>query len=401
MMSPLGKTVKKVQSPQASFRPGFLPSLEGLRAVASLGIIGTHVAFQTGHDTGALWERVLGRFDFFVAVFFALSGFLLWRSHRAGFGGVPSHAASRRPDNSIFAGWLKYYRKRIARIMPAYWVVVIVVMAFLPVGWGANWRTWLTNLSLTQIYFPNSLHGGLTHLWSLSVEVAFYIALPFFAVALASINPHEKQLTRVAVIAAFGALSWGWVFLPLQYPEGVNPHIQPAAYFSWFATGMILAELESLKGRTDQRARRLVATLEKWAYRRWIWLALAVAALVLAAELGPEGLVELTNWEYIRRQWCGLVFGAAIIGPWALAPKSQLFEHPVMQALGRWSYSIFLWHVAMLSLAFPLLGVPMFSGHIVGVAIVTVGLSIPIAAASYALVEEPARRFLGRVWVNK
>lgn len=400
-MSILRKTVKEVQSPSASFRPGFLPALEGLRAIASLGIIGTHVAFQTGHDTGALWERVLGRFDFFVAVFFALSGFLLWRSHRTGFGGVPSRDALRRSDGGVFAGWMKYYRKRIARIMPAYWVVVIVVMAFLPVGWGANWRTWLTNLTLTQIYFPNSLHGGLTHLWSLSVEVAFYIALPVFAMALIRIDPHRKQLLRVVIIAFLAALSWGWVFLPLPYPEGVNPHIQPAAYFSWFATGMIFAELESLRGRSDESARRLVATMEKWGYRRWIWLALATGALILASMLGPEGLVELTNWEFTRRHWCGLIFGAAIIGPWALAPKSSFFEHPVMQALGRWSYGIFLWHIAMLSLAFPLLGVPMFSGYIVVVALATVGLSIPAAAASYALVEEPARRFLGRVWVNK
>lgn len=184
-----------------AFRPGFLPALEGLRAVASLGIIGTHVAFQTGHDVGALWERMLGRFDFFVAVFFTLSGFLLWRSHRAGYGGVvwrrrkrargeagasaaAPAASSPVERGSLAAGWAKYYRKRIARIMPAYWVLVVLVLVALPVGEGANLRTWLTNLTLTQVYFADSLHGGLTHLWSLSVEVAFYVTLPLFAIAL-------------------------------------------------------------------------------------------------------------------------------------------------------------------------------------------------------------------------
>ena len=72
-----------------------------------------------------------------------------------------------------------------------------------------------------------------------------------------------------------------------------------------------------------------------------------------------------------------------------------------MQALGRWSYGIFLWHVAMLSIAFPLLGVKLFTGHLLSVTIVTVALSIPVAAASYALVEEPARRLFARVWVNR
>ena len=400
-----------------AFRPGFLPALEGLRAVASLGIIGTHVAFQTGHDVGAMWERMLGRFDFFVAVFFTLSGCLLWRSHRAGYGGVvwrrrkrargeagasaaAPAASSPVERGSLAAGWAKYYRKRAARILPAYWVLVVLVLIALPVGQGANLRTWLTNLTLTQVFFADSLHGGLTHLWSLSVEVAFYVTLPLFAIALRWLDPMRRQGARILALLGLSALSFGWVWLPLPYPDGVNPHIQPAAYFSWFAAGMILAEVESLAGSESARARRILEQAKRFARLRWLWIGVAVGALWLAAFMGPEGLVELSNWEFLRRTWCGLVFGAAIIGPWALAPESRVLTTPVMQALGRWSYGIFLWHMAMLSVAFPLLGVSIFDGHIVLVWLVTVALTIPMAAASYALVEEPARRWLGRVWAN-
>ena len=400
-----------------AFRPGFLPALEGLRAVASLGIIGTHVAFQTGHDVGALWERMLGRFDFFVAVFFTLSGFLLWRSHRAGYGGVvwrrrrrlrgeagasaaAPAASSPVERGSLAAGWAKYYRKRIARIMPAYWVLVVLVLVALPVGEGANLRTWLTNLTLTQVYFADSLHGGLTHLWSLSVEVAFYVTLPIFAIALRGLDPMRRQGARILALVGLSVLSFGWVWLPLPYPDGVNPHIQPAAYFSWFAAGMIFAEVESLAGSQSARARGVLATVQRFARLRWLWIGTAVGALALAAWMGPEGLVELSNWEFLRRTWCGLVFGAAVIGPWALAPESRFLTTPVMQALGRWSYGIFLWHMAMLSVAFPLLGVRIFDGHLLAVSAVTIALTIPLAAASYALVEEPARRWLGRVWAS-
>ena len=400
-----------------AFRPGFLPALEGLRAVASVGIIGTHVAFQTGHDVGALWERMLGRFDFFVAVFFTLSGFLLWRSHRAGYGGVvwrrrkrlrgeagasaaAPAASSPVERGSLAAGWAKYYRKRIARIMPAYWVLVVLVLVALPVGEGANLRTWLTNLTLTQVYFADSLHGGLTHLWSLSVEVAFYVTLPIFAIALRGLDPMRRQGARILALVGLSVLSFGWVWLPLPYPDGVNPHIQPAAYFSWFAAGMIFAEVESLAGSQSARARGVLDTVQRFARLRWLWIGTAVGALALAAWMGPEGLVELSNWEFLRRTWCGLVFGAAVIGPWALAPESRFLTTPVMQALGRWSYGIFLWHMAMLSVAFPLLGVRIFDGHLLAVSAVTIALTIPLAAASYALVEEPARRWLGRVWAN-
>ncbi|MBB1009488.1 acyltransferase, partial [Dietzia sp. SLG510A3-3B2-2] len=60
---------------------GFVPALEGLRAVAAFAVLTTHVAFQTGASTGSFLNRVWGRFDLSVAVFFALSGFLLWRAH--------------------------------------------------------------------------------------------------------------------------------------------------------------------------------------------------------------------------------------------------------------------------------------------------------------------------------
>ena len=67
----------------------------------------THVAFQTGHTTGVV-GRALGRFDLAVAVFFALSGFLLWRGHAAAARGLretPADGAlSAVPDRAHHAG---------------------------------------------------------------------------------------------------------------------------------------------------------------------------------------------------------------------------------------------------------------------------------------------------------
>ncbi|MFJ9743909.1 acyltransferase family protein, partial [Streptomyces sp. NPDC101166] len=78
----------------APVRPGrFVPALEGMRALAALGVVLTHVAFQTGATGQPVLGRVWERFDLAVAVFFALSGFLLWRPHAAaarGHGVAPS-----------------------------------------------------------------------------------------------------------------------------------------------------------------------------------------------------------------------------------------------------------------------------------------------------------------------
>ena len=88
-----------------------------MRAVAALGVLTTHVAFQTGAVALPVIGPILGRLDLAVALFFALSGFLLWRSW-------VSHAHDDAPRPSV----RRYLRHRVVRIWPAYVVVVIVVV---------------------------------------------------------------------------------------------------------------------------------------------------------------------------------------------------------------------------------------------------------------------------------
>src|ERR1700761_5006099 len=99
---------------------GFLPPVEGMRACAAVGVVITHVAFQTAHSTG-ISGRILGRFDLAVAVFFALSGFLLWRGHAAAVRGLRDTPPTGH-----------YLRSRLVRIMPAYLVAVVVILTLLP-----------------------------------------------------------------------------------------------------------------------------------------------------------------------------------------------------------------------------------------------------------------------------
>ena len=147
----------------------FLPAVEGMRACAAIGVVITHVAFQTGHTTGVL-GRFLGRFDLAVAVFFALSGFLLWRGHAAAARGLRETPADRAlpavQDRAHHAG------------LPGRRRGDPVVCCPTP---ARDLTVWLANLTLTQIYVPLTLTAGLTQMWSLSVEVTFYLALPFLA----------------------------------------------------------------------------------------------------------------------------------------------------------------------------------------------------------------------------
>lgn len=358
----------------------FLPALEGLRAVACCGIIITHVAFQTGNDTGSVINRMMARTDFFVPVFFALSGFLLWRRHHGDVGAWT---------------WLGYYVKRVGRIMPACWALVLAVLLIFPVAGESGWAAILANLTLAQIYVPHGLVGGLTHLWSLCVEMAFYLVLP----ALALIFGRRPAGLRIALIALIGFLSFGWAFLPwfATAPGAgeLNPHVMPPAFTAWFGVGILAAEFEKLKYAGVLRADRLEFVFGRL---RLVWWLLALGALFVAAHDGPEGLTHATPSEFARRTLYGLVFAFALIVPYALAPASKWLESTWMQTLGRWSYSIFLWHMAILSLVFPLLGIQLFSGYTVVVLIATFLLTVPVAALSYAVVEEPARKAINSWW---
>jgi peptidoglycan/LPS O-acetylase OafA/YrhL len=357
---------------------GFLPAVEGMRACAAIGVVITHVAFQTGHSSG-VDGRLLGRFDLAVAVFFALSGFLLWRGHAAAVRGL-----RHTPPTG------HYLRSRIVRIMPGYLVAVMVILLLMPDATGASWTVWWANLTLTQIYVPLTLTAGLTQMWSLSVEVSFYLVLPL----LAFLARRLPVRARIPVIAFVAVASWGWAWAVAALdvtPDGLNALNWPPAFASWFAAGMLIAELTVSK----------VGVLHRLARKRILMAGIAVAAFLVAASpvAGPEGLVPGTASQFAVKTAMGAVLAAALLAPLVLdrpGTNHRILGSPVMVTLGRWSYGLFVWHLAALAMVFPVIGEFAFNGHMPTVLVLTLVFGFALAAVSYALVEQPCRQALRR-----
>jgi peptidoglycan/LPS O-acetylase OafA/YrhL len=346
-----------------------------MRACAAMGVVVTHVAFQTGHSSGVA-GRLFGRFDLAVAVFFALSGFLLWRGHAAA-----ARDAAPRPATG------HYLRSRVVRIMPAYVVAVAVILTLLPDADHASPTVWLANLTLTQIYVPLTLTAGLTQMWSLSVEVTFYLALPILAL-LARRVPVQA---RVPAIAAVGVLSLAWAWVPIHTPSGVNPLNWPPTFFSWFAAGMLLAEwVHSPIGVAHRLARKRVPMA----------LLAVLAYLVAASPLaGPAGLAVGSNGQFAVKAAMGAVVAWALVAPLVLDradTEHRLLGSTAMVTLGRWSYGLFIWHLAALAMVFPVIGTFPFTGRMPTVLVLTLIFGFAIAAVSYGLIEAPAREALRR-----
>jgi peptidoglycan/LPS O-acetylase OafA/YrhL len=365
-------------SPAVGGTRGFLPAVEGMRACAAIGVVVTHVAFQTGH-TGGIVGRLFGRFDLAVAVVFGLSGFLLWRGHAAAARGL-------RPVPPTG----HYLRSRIVRIMPGYLVAVVVILTLLPDA-KPDLTVWLANLTMTQIYVPLTLTAGLTQMWSLSVEVAFYLVLPFLALLVRRVPVRA----RIPVIASTAVVSLAWAVLvaasPVSPPAGTNPLNWPPAFFSWFAAGMLLAELTVTPVGWPHRLAR----------RRVLMAVIGVAAFLVAASpvAGPEGLVPGTDSQFMVKTTMGAIVAAALIAPLVLdRPDTphRLLGNATMVTLGRWSYGLFIWHLAALWMVFPIIGEFAFNGHMPIVLVLTVAIGFAIAAVSYALIESPCRNALRR-----
>ncbi|HVQ98654.1 MAG TPA: acyltransferase, partial [Mycobacterium sp.] len=190
-------------------------------------------------------------------------------------------------------------------------------------------------------------------------------------------------------------VSWFWGWIPFAAPAGLNPLTWPPAFFSWFAAGMLLAEwVHSPPGWAQRLARRRV-----------LMAVIVVAAYLVAASplAGPAGLVPSSAAQFTVKTAMGALVAAGLVAPLVLDrpdDSHRILGSAPMLTLGRWSYGIFIWHLAALTMVFPVIGEFPFRGHMPEVLVLTLVFSFAIAAVSYALVESPCREALRR-WESR
>ena len=149
------------------------PLMDSLRAIAALSVFVYHVAFVLGWFDEGLAGRYLRELNLGVSIFFVLSGFLLYR---------PFVAA--RVEGEPSPALVPYAIRRVARIVPAYWVALTIIAIWLPVSGVFTAEGIVTYYGFLQAYDPDTITGGIGQAWTLTVEVSFYILLPILALGL-------------------------------------------------------------------------------------------------------------------------------------------------------------------------------------------------------------------------
>ena len=352
-------------------------ALDGVRAAAALLVVLTHVGFQTGEVLSGAHGAVHARCDFGVALFFVLSGLLLYRPWAAADLGTGRRPSTRR-----------YLRRRAVRILPAYWLVLAVVLA---TGARAEAEpgTVVRHVTLTQVY-AGRLLPDLTQTWSLCTEVLFYLLLPPASWLVARCRGDRARLGLLAVTVA---VAWTWTGLAAAGVLPARAGTWLPGHADWFAAGMLLAALEeraraggrSWAGRWEADLRRAPGTVRA--------LAVGVAAIACTPVAGPRTLAAVAPAGAVTKEALYLVVATLVVGAALVAAPGTAVSRLLGSAPARWcgrvSYGVFLWHLLVLDAAMRLLGVPLFGGRFWLVAAVTVAGSLLVAAASWYGWERP------------
>src|SRR4051794_29134964 len=158
------------------------PLFDALRAIAALCIVATHTSGLTHFFlAGNPLAPVTSRLNVGVTIFFVVSGFLLYRPFVAA-------RLEQRPAPGLGA----YARRRLLRIIPAYWLA-LTVLAVWPGLEDVFTTHWWRYYLLLQNLSPNSIFGGIVPAWSLCIELSFYVALPFYAMATATLGRRDVR----------------------------------------------------------------------------------------------------------------------------------------------------------------------------------------------------------------
>ena len=351
-----------------------LAALDGLRGVAAVGVMLSHIVLASVVTLGTAadldlpapgaWKllansplAIVWAGSEFVTVFFVLSAFVLTR-------------AALRADSGLRAG--PYYAARLVRLYLPVWgsvalagLLALMVARPATVGntdlWLAAFRTPVTfdmvcdSLSLASTASAAPLNGAL---WSLHWEVLFSLALPM--VLLAAPLLRRQPLPIVALVLAAVIIA---------------PRPGAVTYLAPFVIGTVLGLREDV----------IAAVRERLAGRRVLALLAPATAGLLTADL----------WLPNATRGAGsggalVIIGAAlaVVTPLVDQRSAALLQRPVIQWLGRRSYSLYLIHEPIvIALAFAL-GGPSFWVLLP----VATGASLLVTTLFHRAVEQPSQQ---------
>jgi len=341
---------------------GYRPFLDGLRAIAVLGVLTYHL------NRSWLPGGYLG-----VDLFFVLSGYLITSLL------VAEHARTGRIDLPAF------WSRRIRRLLPALLVVLLVVAVIVNLRgdllaegaargdllatllYVANWHF----ITSGQSYFSQYVSvSPLRHMWSLAVEEQFYLLWPLVTVAVLARFPR-----RVLLGLAIG-VAWGSAILMALLFDQLDPSR------AYYGTDTRIFEILVGAGTALILAGRGRARL-RWIAARLAWPAF-VGVILGFALLADDDAVYYHGAALALAVTIAVLIAGLECGG---GPQRLLSLRPLV-LVGLVSYGLYLWHFPVITFINQSMGPTSFPP----LAILAVAIALAATAISYQVVEKPIRR---------
>jgi peptidoglycan/LPS O-acetylase OafA/YrhL len=358
-------------APHSVPRLGYIPALDGLRAVAVIAVLLYHgrQAWMPGGFLG-------------VDVFFVISGYLItcllladWQQHGR-------------------TGLKRFWFRRARRLLPALFTMLFVVslyaILFLPdvvsqlrgeviaaMLYVENWFLVFRHLS----YFQSAGRPPLLqHVWSLAVEEQFYVLWPLLLALGLTIWGRSRRKLLIAILVGIAASTIEMAVLYHPYTDPSRVYYGTDTRVSTLLLGAALAFVWAPWRLSRQTGRNAAVLLDAAAVASGavlVWMFLNVFEFDPGLYRGGFLVAAIASAVLIA----ATVHPAARLAPWLLGFR-------VFRWIGVRSYGIYLWHWPVYMVTRPHSDVP-----ITGLPLLALRLAITfvIAAASYRWIEEPIR----------
>jgi peptidoglycan/LPS O-acetylase OafA/YrhL len=379
------------------------PGFDGLRAIAAILVLVVHAGFMTTLTLQTKFGPYIARAEIGVAVFFLISGFLLYRPSVARHFALADQGGGQDiPDVGGF--WIR----RFMRIVPLYWLVFVISLVVITDKMiVANVKGLAECLLFLQGYQPAWALQGLTQAWTLDVEVAFYLFVPLFAWLLGRRvrSPRIqllRELTGVAALYLTGTLvHWRMVGHAHGWTAGWPAWLP--VWWDLFSLGMFLAVVSAWYGRQGRHPRW--STLP--GSGTVCWLLAAVCYWIASNKIGlPRWPIyqATVRTDLGKHLFYGL-FGfflllPAVFGPQRRGVVRRFLASRVMTFLGSISYGIYLWHQTVIDVVMERSGWKLWQVGFVPLFSVVFVVTVVLATLTYYLVERPCQN-LARGWARQ
>lgn len=354
---PLAETVGEAYRKQY-YPLGYTPALDGLRGLMTVGIMVAHVYY-----TVALFAVLFMDFFFLMSGYFITS--LLLRD-------IERHGGIRYGE---------FYRRRFARILPPFLVVVLAFLLFRSI-FLPPFRDALVDALIAFTYIENwwlafGLPGAtfMQHTWSLSVEEQFYLLWPITLSLLVHICGVRWRL--VYVIGAIALAVWGW---RIWLTATDSPWVRVYAGLDTRADALMVGCALGVALKLSPAG--AYAKVERF-LPKLTWPIIALPFIF--GSLAMAGFNYRSFYLYAGIMLCGALPGAVfatLLVRTSGTALHRVLERPELLFLGRIFYGMYLWHFPVLRLMKQLTGAPQLAQLLLGLP-----LTALLATLSYVYIE--------------